>query len=93
MRLGHPDPLADHLRDAGLHDVEVRAITHAWRPTDPAAFLRSAPHWAQPLRPLFDGMTAEQLDHAAEACAEVLDEMSGGTGELPCTALVGLGTR
>jgi SAM-dependent methyltransferase len=93
MRLGHPDPLAALLREAGLHDVEVREVTHGWRPSDPAAFLRSVPQWAQPLRPLFDGMTAEQLAHAADACAQVFEEMSGGTGELSCTALVGLGTH
>lgn len=93
MRLGRTEPLEVLLSEVGCRDVAVHTIAHDWRLDDPAAFLSSAPRWSQPLRPLFDRLTPEQLDQAADACGAVLDRMSSGTGVLSCQALIGVGTH
>ena len=89
MRLGRPESLTALLHEGGLHGVRVRSITHEWRLPDPAAFLRNVPLWSQPVRPIFEGLTPAQLERAAQACVRVVETMSGGTGVLSCTALVG----
>lgn len=93
MRLGRPELLADLLEDAGCREVEVQAVTHDWPLGDPRAFFRSIPDWSRPLRPLFERLSDAQLEQAADACAEIVDRLSGGIGALPCTALLGSARR
>jgi SAM-dependent methyltransferase len=93
MRLGHPQVLARLLDDAGCRDVDVRAVTHDWPLDDPKAFFRSIPLWSRPLRPLFQRLSEQEINAGADACAEVVDRLSGGTGRLACTALLGSATR
>jgi hypothetical protein len=54
---------------------------------------RAVPQWAAPLRPLFEGLSPEQLDRAAFAFAEQITAGGDPVGRLPGTALLGVGVR
>ncbi len=90
--LGEREGLSGALSAAGLTDVEVHAVGHAWRFDDPAAFFRRIPDWAPPARPLFEATDPSVIDAAAEAFATTIARRAD-EDDLTARALIGIGTR
>jgi SAM-dependent methyltransferase len=93
FRLGNRDDVERLLVEAGAREVHVEVATHVAEVPDPAGMFRAVPQWAAPLRPLFEGLSPEQLDRAAFAFAEQITAGGDPVGRLPGTALLGVGVR
>ena len=94
FRLSAPEGLRALLTEAGLADVAVRGLEHAWPVEDPEALFRSAPSWSAPLRPIFEHLRLDldRLQRAADVFAALVRRHSTAEG-LPMPMLVALGTR
>jgi SAM-dependent methyltransferase len=91
-RLCEPAGLEQALREAGFAKVAVHKVTHASDLGDAADFFRHLPDCTPPLRPLFASLPPKIVDGAADAFADLVHQHSAG-GDLPQTALIGVGSR
>ena len=91
FRLSAPEGLRALLTEAGLADVAVRGLEHAWPVEDPEALFRSAPSWSAPLRPVFDRLDPGQVDAGATVFRRIVEERFDGA--LPARALLATGVR
>jgi SAM-dependent methyltransferase len=93
FRLGAPDALEAALAGAGLRDVHVTRVQHAWPMTDPDGLFRSIPHWSAPLRPVFEALDAAQLARAGVAFRTLAATEAAESDGLQMRALIGVGAR
>ena len=91
-RIGDADGLGAALRGAGLVDVAVHPVTHAWTWDDPEGFFRELPAWSPPVQPLFQILDEAQIAAGAAAFAELVSNAGGTRSGIDVTALLGLGT-
>lgn len=91
-RIGDAAGLQAALEGAGLVDVVVHHLTHAWTWDDPQGFFRDLPAWSPPVQPLFQILEAAQIDAGAAAFAELVSDAGGTSGGIDVTALLGMGT-
>jgi SAM-dependent methyltransferase len=92
FRLSDPARLEALLIDAGLTDVVVQQLEHAWPVEDPEALFRSIPSWSAPMRPVFDHLDESRLHDAAAGFRALVQDRFGPEG-LPTCALLAVGTR
>jgi SAM-dependent methyltransferase len=93
LRLGDRAAVEGLLVEAGAREVRVEVVTHVAEVRDPASMFRAVPQWSAPLKPVFDGLSPEQLDRAAFAFAEQITAGGDPVGRLPSTALLAVGMR
>jgi hypothetical protein len=90
--LGTVDGCRDMLAAGGWRDVEVREVRHDLVVPDPPAFFRSLSEWSAPVVPLVAGLTADQLDAAADAFTAVVRRHGPEPDRVPFTAYLSTGT-
>ena len=91
-RIGDAEGLRTALERAGLLDVAVHPVTHAWTWDDPEGFFRELPAWSPPVQPLFQILDEAQIAAGASAFSELVSSAGGTSGGIEVTALLGLGT-
>jgi ubiquinone/menaquinone biosynthesis C-methylase UbiE len=93
LRIGDADSLQQLLASLGCAEAQVLEVTHDWAIADPVGLFRSIPHWAAPMRGVFESLTEAQIDQASSHFAELVADLSHATGGLPTTALFGHAIR
>ncbi len=87
--LGTQQGLADLLEHAGLADVEVHPVAHAWQFDDAREFFRRLPDWSPPMKPLLSSLPAELFTAAADCFADSVAAL--GADGLAALAWLGMG--